>query len=293
MMHRFQKALAAALSVLLLFSCSVDQLVDVAEQMKNNLWGVEETDASSVAAITENTETETAEVSTETDEDGNTTISVSLGDISLTVTLDGEYSIDLDSVTIVSPISDSDLQTLALALEEASQEALSEVFEQEASEELAEAVTSTCSLIADILEEYDVDELLEDSGLSDDIIEAVDTILDELCRYAEEDITVTQGDVLMVQLITSTVYSLAEALTEDGSEIVISSEDLDDDTLDNILDAASSTAGDILGYVSVLVNVSSVISECDSSETELAGGISDLYSAVAPYLDDYLNDEEE
>lgn len=295
-MHRFPKTLLAVPAILLaLFSCSLDDVVDTAEAMKNNLYGSDtETVSTEVTTIiTENTETSSAGVTTETDEEGNTSVSVSVGDISVNVTVEGDFSLDLSDVTIISTISSEDLQTLAVALEE-NAESLVAVVNAEASEELAEAVSSTCSVIANVVEVIDVTAILESTGLDEELVTALDNFITGICSYTDEDTTITQGDVLMVQLVTSTVYSLADeivsALSEDGSSTLTLSEDLlTEETLEVVLEAATNAIDDILEYTSVLVSVSSVISGSDSeNSTALADGITSLYSSIAPYLDSLL-----
>ena len=280
-MLRFCRVTVLCLAVLIAFAaCDV---------LDDNLMG---TPSASISAI-EDTASTTSRVNvvctSSYDEETDTSlVSISItGVLSTAFELEGDYSFEDDTYIWLTSLSDDEITSLAETLEKilkaggSSKRKLLDYLSQDAPEEYAEAVNSTCTLLSDMLSDFDVSQLeLED----DTIDELILLVIDSIGTLSEG--TISMGEMLILRLISTDVISVLIDSATQLQYYYYYGLDITAIDQDGLIDIFKDSADYLLSNFAIVLTLSDLI--CDDSD--FASAVVDLYDYVGDYITSKVED---
>ena len=280
-MLRFCRVTVLCLAVLIAFAaCDV---------LDDNLMGTPSASISAIGDIASTTSRVNVVCTSSYDEESDTSlVSISItGVLSTAFELEGDYSFEDDTYIWLTSLSDDEITSLAETLEKilkaggSSKRKLLDYLSQDAPEEYAEAVNSTCTLLSDMLSDFNVSQLeLED----DTIDELILLVIDSIGTLSEG--TISMGEMLILRLISTDVISVLIDSATQLQYYYYYGLDITAIDQDGLIDIFKDSADYLLSNFAIVLTLSDLI--CDDSD--FASAVVDLYDYVGDYITSKVED---
>lgn len=295
------KRLVAVIALITFFltSCSLDDPDALLSYLNTSLTEAGEMEYTEVEEVLASTAAVTVLATAEENEDGEILVYVdhfglyplfSFTVSSATLTYDyDEYSGQTTYyVRMLSALDYEDLLLMAEAIDRAENtdmSALLEILQEEADESLVEAAATTASLYASVIDYvmdmagYDLYDLEDEDETVRDILSYVTVLYEGLLGLSGKD-SITKGDLLLVQLLDTTLVDIVSVAYD-----FLSSGELDLENLDELISLISD---EILTDLGSLLNLSSILDGVEGIDSGIASSFNGIWDYCLDMVGDLL-----